>query len=137
MLGEIALHQREGLLAAQEVSRLQDERRRMAESEADMAQAQDQLLNVLTHTHRGIQDIRLETREDLLQSFERQRDSYMVSLGGVALIGLIVGVVAIVSIVVFAPWAYRNLVEFGNPLPGPAVEAVLATPLGSVTLASP
>ena len=32
-----------------------------------------------------------------------------------------IGVVALVSMVVFAPWAYRNLVEFGSPLPGQAV----------------
>ena len=39
-MGEIALHQREGMLAAQEVSRLQDERRRMAEREAEEAQSE-------------------------------------------------------------------------------------------------
>src|SRR5690606_11535624 len=33
-MGRIAVHQREGLVAAQEVSRLQDERRRMAERAA-------------------------------------------------------------------------------------------------------
>lgn len=38
--GKIALHQREGMLAAQEVSRLQDERRRMAEREAEEAQSE-------------------------------------------------------------------------------------------------
>jgi ABC-type antimicrobial peptide transport system permease subunit len=65
---------------------------------ADMPLAQDQLLNVLTHTHRGIQDIRLETREDLLQRFEETRNSYMYSLGGVALIGLIVGGVGIMNV---------------------------------------
>jgi ABC-type antimicrobial peptide transport system permease subunit len=65
---------------------------------ANMAAAQDQITNVLTHTHRGIQDIKLETREDLLQSFEKQRDSYMYSLGGVALIGLIVGGVGIMNV---------------------------------------
>jgi putative ABC transport system permease protein len=65
---------------------------------ADMVAAQDQITNVLTHTHRGIQDIKLETREDLLQSFEKQRDSYMYSLGGVALIGLIVGGVGIMNV---------------------------------------
>ena len=65
---------------------------------AYMPVAQDQITNVLTHTHRGIQDIRLETREDLLQSFERQRDSYMYSLGGVAAIGLIVGGVGIMNV---------------------------------------
>jgi ABC-type antimicrobial peptide transport system permease subunit len=65
---------------------------------ADMPVAQDQLLNVLAHTHRGIQDVRLETREDLLQRFEETRDSYMYSLGGVALIGLIVGGVGIMNV---------------------------------------
>ena len=33
----------------------------------------------------------------------------------------LVGVVAVVALVLFAPWAYRNLVEFGNPLPGQAI----------------
>jgi hypothetical protein len=33
----------------------------------------------------------------------------------------LVAVVAVVSLIVFAPWAYRNLVEFGSPLPGQAV----------------
>lgn len=64
----------------------------------DMPLAQDQLLNVLTHTHRGIQDVRLETREDLLQRFEEQRNSYYISLGGVAVIGLIVGGVGIMNV---------------------------------------
>jgi ABC-type antimicrobial peptide transport system permease subunit len=65
---------------------------------ADMARAQDQLFNVLTHTHRGIQDIRFETREDLLQRFEETRNSYVYSLGGVAIIGLIVGGIGIMNV---------------------------------------
>ena len=65
---------------------------------ADMSRAQDQLLNVLTHTHRGIQDIRFETREDLLQRFEETRNSYVYSLGGVAIIGLIVGGIGIMNV---------------------------------------
>jgi hypothetical protein len=37
----------------------------------------------------------------------------------------LVGVVAVVALVFFAPWAYRNLVEFGNPLPGQAISNAL------------
>jgi putative ABC transport system permease protein len=65
---------------------------------ADMPVALEQIKNVLTHTHRGIQDVRLETREDLLASFERTRDSYYISLGGVAAIGLIVGGIGIMNV---------------------------------------
>ncbi|MBI3749168.1 MAG: hypothetical protein HY262_10040 [Chloroflexi bacterium] len=36
-----------------------------------------------------------------------------------------IGVVAVVAAVVFAPWAYRDLVEFGTPLPGQAVSNAL------------
>jgi putative ABC transport system permease protein len=64
----------------------------------DMPPALEQIKNVLTQTHRGIQDIRLETREDLLRSFERTRDSYFVSLGGVAAIGLVVGGIGIMNV---------------------------------------
>jgi putative ABC transport system permease protein len=65
---------------------------------ADMPYAMEQITNVLTHTHRGIQDIRLETREDLLKRFEETKSSYMYSLGGVAVIGLIVGGVGIMNV---------------------------------------
>jgi hypothetical protein len=37
----------------------------------------------------------------------------------------LVGVVAVVALVVFAPWAYRNLTVFGSPLPGQAVTNAL------------
>jgi hypothetical protein len=37
----------------------------------------------------------------------------------------LVGVVAVVAIIVFAPWAYRNYTEFGSPLPGQAVTNAL------------
>jgi hypothetical protein len=37
----------------------------------------------------------------------------------------LVGVVAIVALVVFAPWAYRNYMVFGSPLPGQAVANAL------------
>lgn len=65
---------------------------------ADIPLVLDQINNVLTHTHRGIQDIRFETREDLLQRFEETRRSYVVSLGGVAVIGLIIGGIGIMNV---------------------------------------
>ena len=65
---------------------------------ADMPQALEQISNVLTITHRGIMDTRLETREDLLQRFEETRNSYVYSLGGVAAIGLIVGGIGIMNV---------------------------------------
>ena len=37
----------------------------------------------------------------------------------------LVGVVAVVAVVIFAPWAYRDYVEFGNPLPGQAISNAL------------
>jgi hypothetical protein len=36
-----------------------------------------------------------------------------------------IGVVAVVAMVVFAPWAYRNLQIFGSPLPGQAITNAL------------
>lgn len=68
------------------------------EDVADMPHAMEQITNVLTHTHRGVQDVRLETREDLLQRFEETRNSYVYSLGGVAVIGLIVGGIGIMNV---------------------------------------
>jgi ABC-type antimicrobial peptide transport system permease subunit len=65
---------------------------------ADMPHALEQITNVLAHMHRGIQDSRLETREDLLQRFEETRNSYIYSLGGVAAIGLIVGGIGIMNV---------------------------------------
>jgi putative ABC transport system permease protein len=65
---------------------------------SDMPVALEQITNVLMHTHRGVQDIRLETREDLLQRFEETRNSYIYSLGGVAAIGLIVGGIGIMNV---------------------------------------
>lgn len=64
----------------------------------DIHDAVEQISNVLTQTHRGIQDFRLETREDLLNRFEETKRSYIYSLGGVAAIGLIVGGIGIMNV---------------------------------------
>lgn len=37
----------------------------------------------------------------------------------------LIGIVALVALLIFAPWAYRNLREFGSPLPGQAVTNAL------------
>ncbi len=65
---------------------------------SDMPVALEQITNVLLHTHRGVQDFRLETREDLLQRFVETRNSYVYSLGGVAAIGLVVGGIGIMNV---------------------------------------
>jgi ABC-type antimicrobial peptide transport system permease subunit len=65
---------------------------------SDMPHALEQITNVLTRTHRGVLDTRLDTREDLLQRFEQTRNSYIYSLGGVAAIGLIVGGIGIMNV---------------------------------------
>ncbi len=45
--------------------------------------------------------------------------------GSVGLRLRLIGVVAVIAFAIFAPWAYRNLVELGNPLPGQAVTNAL------------
>ena len=37
----------------------------------------------------------------------------------------LIGVAGLVALIVFAPWAYRNLVVFGSPLPGQAITNAL------------
>ena len=37
----------------------------------------------------------------------------------------LIAVPALVALVIFAPWAYRNMVEFGSPLPGQAITNAL------------
>jgi hypothetical protein len=50
----------------------------------------------ISRTHRGIQDI--AWTQDLLRRFEETKSSYMYSLGGVAVIGLIVGGIGIMNV---------------------------------------
>jgi hypothetical protein len=45
--------------------------------------------------------------------------------GSVGLRLRLIGVVAVIALAIFAPWAYRNLVVLGNPLPGQAVTNAL------------
>ncbi len=43
-----------------------------------------------------------------------------------AIRGRLIGVVAVVSVIVFAPWAVRDWIVFGNPLPGQALSNALS-----------
>ena len=45
--------------------------------------------------------------------------------GPVSLRLRLIGVVAVIALLIFAPWAYRNLVVLGSPLPGQAVTNAL------------
>jgi hypothetical protein len=51
--------------------------------------------------------------------------AWFVVAGTPALRVRLIGVVAVVAMVVFAPWAYRNLQAFGSPLPGQAITNAL------------
>ncbi|MDP9482748.1 MAG: glycosyltransferase family 39 protein, partial [Chloroflexota bacterium] len=46
---------------------------------------------------------------------------WFVVTGTPALRVRLIAIVAVVAVVVFAPWAYRNLQAFGSPLPGQAI----------------
>jgi putative ABC transport system permease protein len=65
---------------------------------SDVRGAVEQISNVLLQTHRGISDVRIETREEMLARFEETRRSFTWSLGGVAAIGLVVGGIGIMNV---------------------------------------
>ena len=57
-----------------------------------------QIDNTLTQTHNGIQDFEIRTAEDKYEEFKRSERNRMLSLGGVALISLIVGGLGIMNV---------------------------------------
>ncbi|MFI3290384.1 MAG: ABC transporter permease [Opitutales bacterium] len=57
-----------------------------------------QVENVLDLTHNGIQDYEIETREDSLAAFQENDRQFRFSLGGIALISLLVGGIGIMNV---------------------------------------
>lgn len=57
-----------------------------------------QLENLMTQTHNGIQDFRVETNEDMLSEFKKTEAAFTLSLGGVAAISILVGGVGIMNV---------------------------------------
>lgn len=57
-----------------------------------------QIQNILLATHRGIHDIRIETREDELAELEQKESGFTYSLGTLAIISLLVGGIGITNV---------------------------------------
>lgn len=63
-----------------------------------LSDAVAQIENTLHLTHNGIQDFSLKTAEDKYEDFKRKERNRMLSLGGVALISLVVGGLGIMNV---------------------------------------
>jgi len=61
-------------------------------------QAVEQIFNTLLQTHRGIHDFEIETREEMLQDFQKLERGFKLGLGGVAAITLLVGGIGIMNV---------------------------------------
>lgn len=64
----------------------------------DLAGLVPQVTNALLISHNGINDFRVDTREDQLQEFKKLERSFTFSLGGVAAISLLVGGIGIMNV---------------------------------------
>jgi ABC-type antimicrobial peptide transport system permease subunit len=58
----------------------------------------EQLENTLLQTHRGIEDFRVETREEMKERFAEMENTFMMALGGVAAISLLIGGIGIMNV---------------------------------------
>jgi len=68
---------------------------------ADAAYLEDlegQLTRTLLQTHRGIEDFKIDTKEEMLARFASVQQSYMFTLGGIAAISLLVGGIGIMNV---------------------------------------
>ena len=63
-----------------------------------LSQVVAQIDNTLSQTHNNIQDFDIKTAEDKYEEFKRKERNRMLSLGGVALISLIVGGLGIMNV---------------------------------------
>jgi len=58
----------------------------------------EQLQNTLLQTHRGIQDFRVETLEEMRAEFAKVENAFTLALGGVAAISLLIGGIGIMNV---------------------------------------
>ncbi|MFH0878796.1 MAG: FtsX-like permease family protein, partial [Lentisphaerota bacterium] len=65
---------------------------------SDISPVAEQIENILTQTHRGIKDFRVETMEKNLAEYRKVEQAFTLSLGGVAAISLLIGGIGIMNV---------------------------------------
>lgn len=65
---------------------------------ADIDDAIDQMKNTLLHTHRGIQDFRVETKQEMVAQWQQAETTITYAMGGVAAISLLIGGIGITNV---------------------------------------
>jgi len=65
---------------------------------AYMDELEGQLTRTLLQTHRGIEDFKIDTKEEMMARFRSIRQSYTFTMGGIAAISLIVGGIGIMNV---------------------------------------
>lgn len=65
---------------------------------AYLDELEGQLTRTLLQTHRGIEDFKIETKEEMVARFASIRQSYTFTMGGIAAISLIVGGIGIMNV---------------------------------------
>lgn len=68
----------------------------------ELDEAVSQLDGALLQSHNGFQDFAVSTNEEMLEEFKKTEQSFMISLGGVALISLFIGGIGIMNVMLAA-----------------------------------
>lgn len=68
----------------------------------ELDEAVRQVDRALLQSHNGFQDFSVSTNEEILDEFEKTEQSFMISLGGVALISLFIGGIGIMNVMLAA-----------------------------------
>lgn len=68
----------------------------------ELDEAVRQVDSALLQSHNGFQDFSVSTNEEMLDEFEKTEQSFMISLGGVALISLFIGGIGIMNVMLAA-----------------------------------
>ncbi|MCR5184304.1 MAG: ABC transporter permease [Opitutales bacterium] len=68
----------------------------------ELDEAVSQLDAALLQSHNGFQDFSVSTNEEMLEEFKKTEQSFMISLGGVALISLFIGGIGIMNVMLAA-----------------------------------